>query len=85
MSIEKLQARVELLKGEVTKAQSNVSLLKEQLEKSESHVHMVIGHMNEANFQLQEEIKEAGGIELPLEPVPAEEVPVESCDGGQEG
>ena len=68
MSVEKLQARVELLKAEVTKAQSNVALLKEQLEKSEAHVHMVIGHMNEAIYQLQESIKDAGGVELPIVP-----------------
>lgn len=63
IAIEKLQARVELLKAEHGKGVTNINLLKEQLAKSEAHLHMVTGHMNEANFQLQEAVSEEAALQ----------------------
>jgi len=62
-AIEKLQARVELLKAEHGKGAQQVNLLKEQLAKSESHLLMVTGHMNEANFHLQEAVNDEAAIQ----------------------
>lgn len=54
MSQEKIEARIELLKQEHVKAEAHVKLLSEQLKKTKAHVLMITGHMNEANYNLQE-------------------------------
>jgi uncharacterized protein YggU (UPF0235/DUF167 family) len=86
MSIQKFQERVELLKAEHGKANTQVSMLKEQLAKSEAHIHMVTGHLNEANFHLQQAVEEeaarqqAAGIIPPAPECVDGEAHVESAE-----
>ncbi|MCF1193166.1 hypothetical protein LRR18_16375 [Mangrovimonas sp. AS39] len=64
MAIEKLKARIEVLKAEHDKAISNLAASREQVAKAEAHMNMVIGHFNEANHLLQEFMKDVPPIEV---------------------
>lgn len=55
--IESLKVRIEKLKEEHAKGVQNHSMLSEQLQKLQGQVHMLIGHLNEANYQLEEALK----------------------------
>lgn len=77
MNLEKLNARVELLKQEHVKANGHVAGLKEQLGKAEVNLNMIIGHLNEASFHLSEAQKESAPAEPEKEDGKVDEQPAE--------
>lgn len=80
--LEVLSARLKEAQTEMLNAKNVVDTLAEQLEKQKIHYHVMTGHVNELNYQVNEAQKLAAQkAELPpCAPVPE---PIQEQDNGQ--